>query len=59
LAAHNFCIVFENDIERVWPSLDRKDDKQAVAILDFAKANNLSAVIQYPRMQVTFKKLPA
>ena len=50
-------MVFENELERIWPTEGRENGARAVAIQAFAKANNLSAVIHDPGWGATFKKL--
>ena len=57
LVVSEFCVVFENELERVWPSKGKGKATRASAVQAFAKANKLSVVIHDPGWGVTFKKL--
>lgn len=57
LITRKFCIIFQDEIQRVWPSQTHENEKQIQAIHAFAKANGLFAVIHDPGIRVTFRKL--
>jgi hypothetical protein len=57
LAARKYCLVFETELDRVWPAEKKETAIRATAIHAFAKANGMSAVIHDPGMRVTFRKL--
>lgn len=54
---HRFSVIFENELERVWPTERKETAKRAEAIHTFATANDLLAKVQDPGLWVTFKKL--
>jgi hypothetical protein len=56
LENHKFCKVFQSDLDRVWPPHSNHIDKQMLAILAFAEANNLVAIIDDPGISVTFRR---
>ena len=57
LSASKFCVVFENELERVWPKAKTEPETREAAIEAFAKANNLCVVIHDPGFSVIFRKL--
>jgi hypothetical protein len=57
LAIQKFCIIFEKDLERVWPAENKARIKREAAILAFAAAHSLSARINDPGLRVTFRNL--
>jgi hypothetical protein len=58
LKTHKFCIIFRNELDRVWPIQDKERIKRAEQIQAFAKANGLTAVIHDPGIRVTFRRAP-
>ena len=54
---HKYCIVYENELERVWPALREEAIRRSAAIQTFAKAHGFSATIHDPGLRVTFRKL--
>src|ERR1700736_4089768 len=56
LSTSKFCVVFENELERVWPKAKTEAGGREAAIEAFAKANNLCVVIHDPGFSVTFRK---
>lgn len=59
LAQRKICVVFESELDRVWPQKKPKPDRREDAIRTFAKANGLTAIIHRPGIRVTFKKTPS
>jgi hypothetical protein len=59
LRSRNFCVVFENELQRIWPTEKRERAKRAAAIEAFARAHGLSATIHDPGVRVTFRRLSA
>jgi hypothetical protein len=57
LSISKFCVVFENELERVWPKAMTKSGTREAAIEAFAKANDLCIAIHDPGFSVTFRKL--
>jgi hypothetical protein len=57
LAVSKFCVIFENELERVWPREKNGLGGREALIETFAKANNLCVVIHDPPFSVTFGKL--
>ena len=57
LETHKYCIVYENELERVWPALREEAIRRSAAIQKFAKAHGFSATIHDPGLRVTFRKL--
>jgi hypothetical protein len=58
LTQRKICVVFENELDRVWPQKKPKPDRREDAIRAFAKANGLIAIIHRPGIRVTFKRAP-
>jgi hypothetical protein len=50
-------VVFENELDRVWPTEKTAPGGREAVIDAFAKANNLTVFNQDPGFSVTFKKL--
>ena len=59
LATKQFCTIFKQDIDRVWPPEATEREKQKKAILAFAKANGWSVKFSDPGLRVVFRKLDA
>jgi hypothetical protein len=59
LRARNYCVVFENELQRVWPTEKRERAKRAAAIEAFARSHGLSATIHDPGIRVTFRRISA
>jgi hypothetical protein len=59
LLTRKFCMVFEHDLQRVWPTPERERAKRAAAIEAFARAHGFSATIHDPGIRVTFRRLPS
>ena len=57
LGTSKFCIVFENELERVWPTDSALREKRAALIQAYAKENGWSATVSDPGMRVTFRKV--
>ena len=57
LGTHKYCIVYENELERVWPALREEAIRRSAAIQKFAKAHGFCATIHDPGLRVTFRKL--
>jgi len=57
LGTSKFCIVFENELERVWPTDNALREKRAALIHAYAKEKGWSATVSDPGMRVTFRKL--
>lgn len=55
LAVRKFCMVFEKDLNRVWPreKIAPKDRKRQ--IMDFARKNSWEATIYDPGIRVCFR----
>jgi hypothetical protein len=58
LESHKFCTVFEKDLGRVWPYVDREREKRFALIKAYARSRGWSATILDPGIRVTFRKLP-
>jgi hypothetical protein len=59
LVKRKFCVVFENDLQRVWPTRERERARRAAAIEAFARAHGFTATIHDPGIRVTFRRLPS
>ena len=61
LGTSKFCIVFENELERVWPTDNALREKRAALIHAYAKAERLVSYCERPRdarhVQEAFLKL--
>jgi hypothetical protein len=57
LAASKFCVVFEEELARVWPAEKAESGGRDAVIEAFAKSNNLSVAIHDPGISVIFSKL--
>jgi hypothetical protein len=58
LKAHKYCTVFETELSRVWPFVDKERAKRHAQVLEFARAHGWSATILDPGIRVTFRSLP-
>lgn len=58
LEKKQFCTVFKQDIDRVWPPAS-ENEKQKKEIIAFAKANGWSVKFSDPGLRVVFRKLDA
>lgn len=58
LESHKSCTVFEKDLGRVWPYVDKAREKRFAQIKEFARAHGWSATILDPGIRVTFRKIP-
>jgi len=56
LRARKYCVVFENELRRVWPTEKRERAKRVAAIERFARAHGLTANIYDPGIRVTFRR---
>jgi hypothetical protein len=56
LTRRKWCTIFENELSRAWPYIDREREKRKAQIQAFAKAHGWSATILDPGMRVTFRK---
>jgi hypothetical protein len=56
LRTRKSCVVFNNQLQRVWPVEHRFAAKRAAAIEAFARANGLTATIHDPGIRVTFRR---
>jgi len=56
LRLRKFCVVFDNELQRVWPVEEKERAKRAGAIEAFAKAHSLTATIHDPGIRVTFRR---
>ena len=56
LKTHKFCIVFGNELERVWPRDQKETMRRLEKIQAFAKANGLTATVHDPGLRVTFRR---
>jgi len=57
LGGRAYCIVYENEILRVWPRDDKENATRHAAIHAFAAKHGLSASINDPGIRVKFRKL--
>jgi hypothetical protein len=57
LRSRKFCVIFENELQRVWPVDKSEQLKRDAAIQEFARAHGLSATIHDPGVRVTFRRL--
>ena len=59
LKSRKYCVVSEEDLDRVWPrgELSPRNRKRRIAIFAFARANNWEATIYDTGLRVTFRKL--
>jgi hypothetical protein len=58
LETHKFCTIFERDLARVWPYVDKARERRFSEIKAYARAQGWSATILDPGIRVTFRKLP-
>jgi hypothetical protein len=56
LQTHKYCVVFENELQRIWPTPKKERAKRAAAIEAFALAHGLTATIHDPGIRVTFRR---
>jgi hypothetical protein len=56
LRTRKSCVVFNNQLQRVWPVENRLMAKRAAAIEAFARAHGLTATIHDPGIRVTFRR---
>jgi hypothetical protein len=59
LVVRKFCVVSEKELNRAWPIEGKNVAQRVEAIHAFAKANDLSAVIQKSGLRATFRKVKA
>lgn len=57
LQTHLSCVVFESQLERVFPTDENAKKKRAAAIQAFARENGWSVKITDPGVRATFRKL--
>lgn len=57
LQTHKFCTIFESDLSRVWPYVDKERQRRHEEIKAFAKKHGWTATILDPGIRVTFRKL--
>jgi hypothetical protein len=55
LEKKQFCTVFEQDLDRVWPPAS-ESEKQRKEIIAFAKANGWSVKFSDPGLRAVFRK---
>ena len=55
LKTHKYCTVFDNELSRVWPCVDKERLQRHAQIHAFAKAHGWSATILDPGIRVTFR----
>lgn len=58
LETHKFCTIFERDLGKVWPYVDKARERRFSEIKAYARAQGWSATILDPGIRVTFRKLP-
>src|SRR2546430_50539 len=58
LRTRKSCVVFENELQRVWPTEKRERSKRAAAIEAFARAHGLAATIHDPEFVSRFAGFP-
>jgi hypothetical protein len=56
LKSKNFCVAFENDLDRVWPREKLPREARYELIRAFAAANGWQATINDPGIRVTFRE---
>lgn len=59
LESHQHCTIFENDLSRFFPYIEKEREKRYAAIKDYAKRHGRRATILDPGIRVTFHKLMA
>jgi hypothetical protein len=59
LRGRKYCVVFENELQRVWPTEKRERAKRAAAIETFARVHGFTAKIHDPGIRVTFRRISA
>jgi hypothetical protein len=57
LKTHKYFTVFDNELSRVWPCVDKERLQRHAQIHAFAKAHGWSATILDPGIRVTFRTL--
>ena len=60
LRSHKACLIFEKDLERVWPIAGKERqlrEQRYTLIRTFAKAHGWTATIWDPGLRVTFRKI--
>lgn len=57
LEAHKSCTVFEKDLSRVFPYVQKEREKRFAAIKSYARKHGWSATILDPGIRVTFRTL--
>ena len=57
LETHKFCTIFERDLGKVWPYVDKARERRFSEIKAYARAQGWSATILDPGIRVTFRKL--
>jgi hypothetical protein len=58
LQTHKCCVVFNNQLQRIWPVEEKHRAKRVAAIEAFARAHGLIATIHDPGIRVTFRRAP-
>jgi hypothetical protein len=58
LETHKFCTIFERDLAKVWPYVDKARERRFSEIKAYARSRGWSATILDPGIRVTFRKLP-
>jgi hypothetical protein len=56
LEGRKFCIVYGNEISRIWPPDSERIRKRDAAIQAFARSRGWTATIWDPGVRVTFRK---
>ena len=56
LRNRKYCVVFDNELSRVWPVEKKERAKRYAAIEAFARARGLIATIHDPGIRVTFRR---
>jgi hypothetical protein len=57
LKLKKFCMVFEKELNRVWPREKLLPEARKRQIMAFAKKNNWEAIIYDPGLRVSFRQL--
>ncbi|HEX4667287.1 MAG TPA: hypothetical protein VH207_11865 [Chthoniobacterales bacterium] len=58
LETHKFCTIFERDLGKAWPYVDKARENRFAEIKAFARSQGWSATILDPGIRVTFRKVP-
>jgi hypothetical protein len=57
LKTKKFCLIFENELEQIWPRGRFTHEDRQRRIKDFARANQWEARIHDPGIRVSFRRL--